>query len=126
MNWTPDELQRIVEADNLHIAPFRADGVTPGTLTWIWCVAVDGDLYVRAYHGRSSRWYQAALAQKAGQITAAGATHTVAFKPADEALSDRIDDAYRAKYQGSSYLGSMIGAGARAATVRIRPANRNQ
>ena len=54
--WAQDELQKIAEADDLHIAPFRADGTTYGTPTWIWSVAVDGDLYVRAYNGQSSRW----------------------------------------------------------------------
>ena len=48
MNWSSEELSRSVEADDLHIAPFREDGVTYGTPTWIWCVSVDGDLYVRA------------------------------------------------------------------------------
>jgi len=45
--WSKDELMRIAEADDLHIAPFRDDGVTYGTPTWIWSVAVDGALYVR-------------------------------------------------------------------------------
>jgi hypothetical protein len=34
---------------------------------------------------------------------------------------DAIDDAYRAKYAGSPYLGAMIGARARAATIRVAP-----
>ena len=34
-------------ADDLHISPFREDGVTYGTPTWIWSVAVDDALYVR-------------------------------------------------------------------------------
>ncbi len=70
--WPQDELRRIAEADDLHIAPFRDDGVTYGTPTWIWSVAVDGALYVHAYNGQSSRWYQAAMRRKAGRITAAG------------------------------------------------------
>lgn len=37
--WPPDELQTIIEADDLHVAPFREDGETYGTPTWIWCVA---------------------------------------------------------------------------------------
>ena len=56
MTWSKDELRRIAEADDLHISPFREDGNTYGTPTWIWSVAVDGDLYVRAYNGRDSRW----------------------------------------------------------------------
>ncbi len=89
------ELKKIDEADDLHIAPFREDGKTYGTPTWIWEVVVDGDLYVRAYNGVNSRWYKAALLQKAGRIQAAGITKEVAF----ELVSNR----------------------ARAATVKITP-----
>jgi hypothetical protein len=119
--WSKDELQKITEADDLHIAPLREDGVTYGTLTWIWSVAVDGDLYVRAYNGKNSRWHQAAIGQKAGRITAAGLTREVVFEEVAGDINDRIDDAYRAKYASSPYLKPMIGARARAATVRIVP-----
>ncbi len=119
--WSKDELSRIVEADDLHIAPFRDDGTTPGTPTWIWCVAVDGALYVRAYSGPDSRWRQAAMRQKAGRIFAAGMTKEVAFEPVDGPINDRIDDAYRAKYRDSAYLRPMIGARARSATVKVMP-----
>jgi hypothetical protein len=119
--WAPDDLGRIAEADDLHIAPLREDGVTYGTPTWIWSVAVDSDLYVRAYNGQSSRWYQAALRQKAGRIIAAGLTKTVAFELVEGAINDRIDEAYRAKYSGNPYLASMISARARSATVRVTP-----
>jgi len=44
-------------------------------------------------------------------------TKEVTFEPVDGALNDRIDDAYRTKYGGSPYLGSMIAAGARSAIV---------
>src|SRR5215831_14175898 len=43
--WSKDELRKIAEADDLHISPFRQDGVTYGTPTWIWSVAVDDALY---------------------------------------------------------------------------------
>ena len=117
--WAQDELQKIAAADDLRIAPFRADATTYGTPTWIWSVAVDGDLYVRAYNGQSSRWHQAAMRQKAGRILAGGLTKEVAFEPVDADINDRIDEAYRAKYRGSPYLNPMIRAYARAATVRI-------
>lgn len=123
--WAKDELRRIAEADDLHISPFREDGVTYGTPTWIWSVAVDDALYVRGYNGQKSSWYRAAVEQKAGRIRAAGMTKEVAFEAvesaANEALNDRIDDAYRAKYKSSPYLTPMIGARARAATVKIMP-----
>jgi hypothetical protein len=119
--WCKDELQRIAETDDLHIAPFREGGRTYGTPTWIWSVVVENALYVRAYNGTSSRWYQAAQRQRAGRITAAGMTKEVAFEPVAGPINERIDAAYRAKYAGSSYLASMIGARARAATVAVVP-----
>ena len=68
--WRKNELRAIAEADDLYIAPFRDDGVTYGTLTWIWSVALDDGLYVRGYNGQQSRWFQAAVRQKAGRIIA--------------------------------------------------------
>jgi Uncharacterized protein conserved in bacteria (DUF2255) len=50
--WLKDELRKIAEADDLHISPFREDGATYGTPTWIWSVAVDDALYVRGYNGQ--------------------------------------------------------------------------
>jgi hypothetical protein len=61
-----------------------------------------------------------AMRHKAGRIRAAGITKDVVFEPVDGAINDRIDDAYRRKYVGSPYLSPMIGARARAATVRVR------
>ena len=123
--WSKEELSRIVTADDLHIAPFREDGKTYGTPTWIWSVAVDDALYVRGYNGTNSRWYQAAAREKAGRIIAAGITKEVNFAPvaetSDDNIHDLIDDAYRAKYSGSPYLNPMIGKHARSATIRITP-----
>lgn len=119
--WTKERLQQLASTDDLHIAPFRDDGVTLGTPTWIWSVVVDGELYVRAYNGTASRWYLAASKQKAGQITAAGKTTDVTFEQVAGEVNDRIDAAYRTKYASSPYLKPMIGDRARAATVRISP-----
>ena len=119
--WPADELRRIAEADDLHIAPFRDDGVTYGTPTWIWSVVVDDALYVRAYNGKASSWYQAAVRQKAGRIVVAGMTKEVTFEPVDGPISGRVDEAYRKKYRGSEYLRPMIGARAQAATVKVTP-----
>src|SRR5258705_4036930 len=100
-SWSKEELRKIEESDDLHVSPFREDGVTYGTPTWIWSVAVDGALYVRAYNGRNSRWYQAALRQKAGRINAAGVTKEVTFELVEGPINDVVDEAYRAKYRGS-------------------------
>ena len=114
-------VERIAAGDDLHIAPFRADGATYGTPTWIWSVVVDGRLFVRAWNGKRSRWYRSAMAQRAGRIIAAGETHEVDFAPGDPELNGRIDEAYRAKYTGSAYLPPMVVAGPREATVEVVP-----
>ncbi len=119
--WDPETLADIAATDDLHISPFRKDGRTYGTPTWIWSVVVDGRLFVRAWNGTRGRWYRAAVAQRAGRITAGGHTLDVAFHPADAALADRISAAYAAKYAGSPYLPPMIAAGPTAATVEIVP-----
>jgi hypothetical protein len=119
--WLKDEPQKIAETNNLYISPFREDGVTYGTPTWIWSVAVENALYVRGYNGQKSRWYQAAVRQKAGRIIAAGMTKEVIFEAVDGPINDRIDDAYRAKYHDSPYLSPMISARARSATVKVMP-----
>jgi len=119
--WPKDELSKIAAADDLHISPLREDGKTYGTPTWIWSVAVEGALYVRAYHGRNSRWYQAAIGQKAGRITAAGMTKEMSFEPVDGPINELIDRAYKMKYKGSQCLAPMIGKSARAATIKIIP-----
>jgi hypothetical protein len=120
-NWPQEELRKIAGTDDFHIAPFREDGVTYGTPAWIWSVAVDDALYVRAYNGTNSRWYQAAMKQGAGRISAAGMTKEVSFEPVEGPINGRIDTAYREKYAGSPYLRSMINAAARSATVRVVP-----
>ena len=56
---------------------------------------------MRGYNGPKSRWYQSAVRQKAGRITAADMTKEVSFEPVAGAINDRIDDTYRTKYHGS-------------------------
>src|ERR1700686_5917456 len=120
-NWIEAELAQIATADDLHVSPFREDGVTHGTPTWIWSVVVDGALYVRAYNGRNSRWHKAAMTQKAGRVRVIGIEKDVIFEPVEGEIQEQIDSAYRTKYAGSPYLDPMIGSRARAATVKIKP-----
>jgi hypothetical protein len=78
---------------------------------------------VRAYNGKKSSWYQAAMRQKAGRIKAAGMTKEVAFEPIGGPINNLIDDAYRTKYHDSPYLSPMIAAPARSVTVKVMPRN---
>ena len=120
--WTKSEVEQFATADDLHVSPFRDDGKTYGTPTWIWSVVVDGDLYVRAVHGTKSSWNHAAVTQGAGRIQLAGGTHEVTFTAiTDRSLWDRIDEAYGRKYVGSPYLKDVTGEIQRESTVRIDP-----
>jgi len=120
--WPPETIGKIAASDDFHIAPFRPDGKTTGTPTWIWSVVVEGRLFVRAWNGTSSRWYRSAIARKAGKIDAASQEYEVAFAPVtDQGLNDRIDAAYQAKYGDSPYLPPMLAAGPKAATVEVMP-----
>ena len=90
--WLTDQVRRIAEADDLHISPFR-ETVDLRHPTWIWSVAVDDDLYVRAYYRKNSRWYQAAVREKAPEHYQGSDLRAV-----EGAIYERIDDAYRGKY----------------------------
>ncbi|WP_427918343.1 DUF2255 family protein [Streptomyces sp. cg40] len=120
--WDQAQLRAFAAADDLHISPYREDGRTYGTPTWIWSVVAGGDLYARPYNGPDSRWYQAASSRKTGRIRIAGTEHEVAFTPADDTVLDAVDDAYRTKYAASDYLEPMLRSGPRSTTVRITPA----
>lgn len=123
--WIKDEIEKITKSNDLHISPFRDDGKTYGTPTWIWSVVVSDDLFVRAYNGKNSSWHKSAMKQKAGRITAAGITKEVNFEPVDGNINESIDDAYKEKYKGSPYLKPMIGDRARSATVKVTPIETN-
>jgi len=119
--WPKRELRKIAETGDLHISPFRDGGVTYGTPTWIWSVAVDDALYVRRYNGQNSPLAPGRDAAKGGAITAAAMTKDVTFEPVNGAINDRVDEAYRTKYKRSPYLKPMIGSRARSATVKVTP-----
>lgn len=119
--WTDAELESFATADDFHISPYRADGVTYGTPTFIWSVVTGGNLYVRPYNGNMSRWYQSAVAQGGGRIRIAGTEYEVEFVPADPAVFPAVDEAYRSKYADSPYLAPMIAEGPRSTTVLVTP-----
>jgi hypothetical protein len=119
-SWSEADLLAIGENNDLFVSPFREDGTTYGTPTQTWAVIVDGEVYVRAANGQDSRWYQAAVHQKAGRVRVAGTNYEVTFEAADD-VSDAIDAGYEAKYPGSSAVPIMQGPGPKSATVRIAP-----
>jgi len=83
-------------------------------------VVVDGALYVRAYNGHKSQWYQAACAE-GGPNQRGGHHKDVSFEPVEGVILVTHRQRLQAKYKSSEYLGAMIGTRARAATVNIVP-----
>jgi hypothetical protein len=61
----------------------------------IWSVVVDGDAYVRSYHGERGAWYRRAL--RDGHVLVEGIEANVEPER-DEALNERISQAFRDKY----------------------------
>lgn len=119
--WTTDQLKKIDQTPDLYVAPFREDGTTHGTPTQTWALVVDGKVYVRAANGPDSRWYRAAITQKAGRVRVSGTFYDVAFEDAGTDDEAAIDAAYEAKYPGSAAVPVMQGAGPKSASVRISP-----
>jgi hypothetical protein len=120
--WTGEELDRIGAADELDIAPARADG-TPGRSTTIWVVRVADELYVRSWRGRTGDWFRRASASRTGRIRAGGVERDVTFSDADPAASTGIDRAYHSKYDryGPAIVGPVVGAAVAELTIRLLP-----
>jgi hypothetical protein len=120
--WTADDLDRIGTADELQIAPLRADG-SLRPYTTIWVVRVGDGLYVRSVRGRRGGWFRHALESGAGRIRAGGVDREVTAAEAEDADHDGIDRAYRSKYGGypRAYVDPTVTADAIAATLRLSP-----
>ncbi|WP_225425890.1 DUF2255 family protein [Apilactobacillus micheneri] len=121
--WTKEQIKEFTKADDMHVSPFYDDGKTYGTPTWIWSVVNNNKLYVRAYNGQNSRWYQSAMKQRAGKIKLAGQEYKVSFNDAsgNKNLDKQINEAYKNKYGSSSYCPPMLKSGPISATVEIDP-----
>jgi hypothetical protein len=120
-SFSPDVLRAIAENDDLFVSPFREDGTTYGTPTQTWALVVGDRVYVRAASGPDSRWYQAAITQKAGRVRVGGQNYEVNFAPAGTTDEAAIDAAYEAKYPRSSAVPTMQDAGPKSAAVLISP-----
>ena len=120
-SWQNTELVRIADAEELTIQPRRPDGSLRAPLP-IWVVREGDELYVRSYKGDAGAWYRTAKASHAGHVRAGGVEADVEFgEEGDSALNDRIDEAYRAKYQryGDSYMAAINSPTSRATTLRL-------
>jgi hypothetical protein len=120
--WTPEDLTRIGDATELHIASLRPDGTLRPYVT-IWVVRVGDGLYVRSAYGPNSGWLRRARSSGSGRIRAGGVERDVTFaEPAADVHAD-IDAAYRAKYgrYGARIVGSVVGERVAPLTIRLVP-----
>jgi hypothetical protein len=120
--WTPDELRRIGEAEELGIASKRPDGTLRRYVT-IWVVRAGEDLYVRSAYGSDNPWYRRAITSGDGRIRAGGVEKDVTFAAASDDDQPAIDRAYHTKYDryGPAIVGGVTGAHAHDLTIRLVP-----
>lgn len=121
--WSKVVLDNFIHDEAIKIEPFYDDGKTNATPVTIWFVIIAGRIYIRAYHGHDSKWYQAAIKQGAGQITAGNQTYQVNFTAVSNntEMGQRINQAYHQKYEGQSPLEGMTSPAAIKAAICITP-----
>jgi hypothetical protein len=123
--WTPDQLERIGAAEELELATRRPDG-TAHKWVPIWVVAVDGQVYVRTWHRRTTGWFGRVLTEPRARIRVPGLEADVTVEDVGEGpgqLRSSVDEAYRMKYgrYGQTTVGQMVSDAAAAATLRLFP-----
>ena len=121
-SWSPADLDRIGDAEELRIATRRPDGSLRPYVT-IWVVRADDDLYARSAHGADNPWFRRATAAGVGRIRAGGVERDVTFAAAAPDAHQDIDRAYHAKYDryGPAIVGSVVGAQAGPVTIKLLP-----
>ena len=118
--WTPDDLDRIGNAEELQVASRRPDGTLRPYVT-IWVVRSGEDLYVRSAYGADNPWFRRARASGAGRIRAGGVERDITFADASADAHADIDRAYHAKYDrhGPAIVGTVVGEAAARNTLRL-------
>ena len=122
--WTAKELAEFDAHDELQIASLRPDGA-PGSDRTIWAVRLGEDIYARSVNGRDSAWFRSTRARHEGRVRVGTVTKDITMIDIDEAdaIEDRLDAAYQAKYHryAQSIIDRINSPAARAATIRLVP-----
>ena len=120
--WTAAELDTIGRAKEIDIAALRADGTLRKPVT-IWIARAGDDVYIRSADSRTAAWYRGTQARHEGHIKAGDLSKDITFAPADPALYDAIDDAFRTKYrsQPAQYVNMVLTDEARFTTLKLTP-----
>jgi hypothetical protein len=123
--WSPNELERIARAEELHIAAKRADGTLRREVP-VWVVRAGGQVYVRTWYRRDSGWFSHVVESRRARIRVPGLEADIAIEDigGDEGeLRAIVDAAYRAKYgrYGETTVERMVTDDAAATTLRLVP-----
>ena len=96
-------LSQIANQETLNLLP---NGLKPKHSFPVWFVRVGNHVYVRAYRGVKSGWYQAAVNHRAGRILANHHKYEISFSPVERnsMVNKTVNQKYLAKYHGSSML----------------------
>lgn len=103
--WSAKLLESLSNAETIRVAPAYADGSKLNPQT-VWFVRVGNNIYVRAYRGTASKWYQAAVKQGTGKVFFNHHAYAARFQPVNpkSLVNKTINQNYLAKYHGSSML----------------------
>ena len=120
--WTPEELDRIGRAEELHVSSVRPDGSLRPYVT-IWVVRAGGDLYIRSAYGPENGWFRRALASGRGRVRAGGVEKDVTFEQVGAEVGETLDAAYHEKYDshGARIVATVVGEGQDLTTIRLHP-----
>jgi hypothetical protein len=118
MAWSAAELETIDVEPSLVLSAGDTDEEVE-----VGFVIVDGGIYVRAYSGTDSVWFQAARDAGTGRVEIGSNTYEVAFAVASASADEvaAIDAAYVEKFGGMASIANSRDA--RAATLLIDPAS---
>ena len=122
-SWTSDELTRLADADEMHIAGTRSDG-SLRTPVIVWMVRLGDEVYTRSVNGPDASWFRGTRARHEGHISVGDLTKDVTFVDvdADDPVNDELDAAYRSKYRRySGPVASITSPQARSTTLKLVP-----
>lgn len=119
--WNATQLERIAATREIEVSSLREDCALTKPVT-IWCVRVDGQLYIRSVRGKAGDWFKAAEQRHEGRIEADDAAVDVSFEEVPHHLDEEIDEAYKVKYgYPSAPVDSVMTDAAKATTTRVVP-----
>jgi len=121
MSFATDDLDVLERAEEIEIetqAPDKEARRTP-----IWVVVDDGEVFVRTWRGKGSRWFRDIEANPAVAIHAGGKRLMATAIPATDPDSiERTSSGFQRKYAGDPAVKAMIGPNVLDTTLRLEPA----